>query len=134
MHAHKHLATILLLGLLATSACLGAETLPGAQLERFAAQAGRNGNAELGRQFFINKHGTEWACASCHGEPPTQAGRHARTGKPLQPLAPAFNPKSFTDQERIDKWFRRNCQDVLGRECQAAEKADVLAWLISLKP
>jgi len=33
----------------------------------------------------------------------------------------------------VDKWFRRNCKDVLSRECSAAEKADVMAYLISLK-
>ena len=30
----------------------------------------------------------------------------------------------------MDKWFRRNCNDVLSRECTAVEKADVLAWLL----
>ena len=37
-----------------------------------------------------------------------------------------------TDSARVDKWFRRNCKDVLARECSAAEKADVLAYLIGL--
>jgi hypothetical protein len=35
---------------------------------------------------------------------------------------------------KVDKWFRRNCNDVLERECSAAEKADVLAYVIQLKP
>ena len=33
----------------------------------------------------------------------------------------------------IERWFKRNCKDVLGRECAAGEKADVLAYLMSLK-
>ena len=37
------------------------------------------------------------------------------------------------DRCRVEKWFRRNCNDVVGRECTAAEKADVLAWLLTLK-
>ena len=41
---------------------------------------------------------------------------------------------SLTDVARVDKWFRRNCNDVLSRECSAAEKADVLAYLNGLKP
>jgi len=65
--------------------------------------------------------------------PPTRAGRHESTGKAIDPLAPAFNPRAFTDQARTDKWFRRNCKDVLERECTAQEKADVLAYLIQLK-
>ena len=40
----------------------------------------------------------------------------------------------FTDVTRSEKWFRRNCNDVVGRECTAAEKADVLAWLLTLQP
>ena len=64
---------------------------------------------------------------------PTQAGKHARTGKPITPLAPAFNAERFTDAAKTEKWFRRNCNDVVGRECTAGEKADLIAWLLTLK-
>ena len=97
------------------------------------SQAGAPGQAERGRTFFISRHGGEWSCASCHGQAPTAGGKHASTGKAIDPLAPAFNPKVFTDTARVDKWFRRNCNDVLARECSAAEKADVLAYLIGLQ-
>ncbi len=90
--------------------------------------------AQRGQRFFSQTHGREWSCASCHGAAPTQGGRHAVTGKAIAPLAPAFNPERFSDAAKTEKWFRRNCQDVLGRECTAAEKADVKAWLFSLKP
>jgi Domain of unknown function (DUF1924) len=79
-------------------------------------------------------HGHEWSCASCHGVVPTRSGKHAATGKPIAPLAPAFNAVRFTEAAKTEKWFRRNCNDVMGRECTAAEKADVLSWLLSLKP
>ena len=52
----------------------------------------------------------------------------------IEPLAPAFNAERFTDQAKVDKWLRRNCKDVFSRECTAPEKADVLAYLLSLKP
>ena len=45
-----------------------------------------------------------------------------------------FNAERFTDAAKSEKWFRRNCNDVVGRECTAAEKADVLAWLLTLEP
>jgi hypothetical protein len=61
-------------------------------------------------------------------------GKHASTGKQIGPLAPAFNTERFTDTAKTEKWFRRNCNDVIGRECTVVEKADVLAWLITLKP
>jgi hypothetical protein len=55
------------------------------------------------------------------------------TRKAITALAPSANPKRFTDSAKTEKWFRRNCKDVLSRECTAREKADVMAWLISLK-
>jgi hypothetical protein len=110
-----------------------ADTTIAQQLAHWSARAGTPGDAGRGRVFFNGKHGGEWSCASCHGASPTGAGRHANTGKAIDPLAPAFNPKAFTDSARVEKWFRRNCKDVLVRECSAAEKADVLAYLNGLK-
>jgi hypothetical protein len=59
-------------------------------------------------------------------------GKHASTGKAIAALAPTANGERFTDSAKTEKWFRRNCNDVVGRECTAAEKADTLAWLLSL--
>ena len=111
-----------------------ADTNAQAQWQRWTAEAGSTSNAERGRVFFTSRHGGEWSCASCHGNPPSTPARHASTGKTIAPLAPAFNPERFTDTAKVDKWFRRNCKDVLSRECSAAEKADMLAWLVQLKP
>ena len=107
---------------------------PAEQLAGYTAQAGAPAVPAHGQQFFTTTHGREWSCASCHGPVPTQTGKHASTGKPIGAMAPAFNPERFTDAAKTEKWFRRNCNDVLGRACTAAEKADVLAWLMTLKP
>lgn len=112
---------------------LAADTSPAQQLSQWSAAAGKPGSAAQGQAFFNSKQGGQWSCASCHGTPPTADGKHASTGKAIKPLAPAFNPQVFTDSARVDKWFRRNCKDVLSRECSAAEKADVMAYLLSLK-
>lgn len=119
---------------LPVGAAQAADTSPAQQLERFSAQAGAPGQAVRGRVFFTSRQGGEWSCASCHGNPPTAAGKHASTGKAIDPMAPAVNRQAFTDTAKVDKWFRRNCRDVLQRECSAAEKADVLAYLIALQP
>jgi mono/diheme cytochrome c family protein len=102
-------------------------------LSAYAAQAGQPPSPARGEQFFNARHGREWSCATCHGAAPTAAGKHASTGKAIEPLAPAFNPARFTDIAKADKWFRRNCNDVVARECSAAEKADVLSWLLGLR-
>lgn len=121
-------------GMLQPGSAQAGDTTPEQQLGRFSAQAGAPGSAAQGKTIFNTTHGGEWSCSSCHGNPPVRTGRHAGTGKEIAILAPAFNAATFTDSTRVDKWFRRNCKDVLRRECSAAEKADVLAWLISLKP
>lgn len=86
-----------------------------------------------GQRFFLSKHGNDWSCASCHTSDPTRSGKHDVTGRAILPMAPAANPKRFTDAAKTEKWFRRNCRDVVGRECSALEKGDVLAWLVSLQ-
>lgn len=122
---------VLALALLAalTGAHAG-DTTAALQMQRWNDAAAAPASAERGRAFFTGLHGGEWSCASCHGNPPTGSTRHASTGKPIGPLAPAFNPTRFTDAAKADKWFRRNCNDVLRRACTASEKADVLAWLL----
>jgi hypothetical protein len=106
---------------------------PSDLLAGYVAQAGAPADAGRGQRFFTTLHGHEWSCSKCHGATPTGEGQHASTGKAISPLAPAANPKRFSDSAKSEKWFRRNCNDVVGRECSPAEKADVLAWLMSLK-
>lgn len=103
------------------------------ELEARSADAAFGGfSAQRGEAFFKSAHGGDWSCASCHTQNPLAAGKHASTGKRIAPLAPSANAERFTDARAVDKWFRRNCNDVLGRECTAQEKGDVLHYLLSL--
>jgi hypothetical protein len=106
---------------------------PVEQLAAYTVLAGAPPQPARGQQIFTIKHGKEWSCSSCHTAIPTVDGKHASTGKVIGPMAPAFNAERFTDSAKTEKWFRRNCNDVMGRECTAAEKADVLSWLLTLK-
>jgi mono/diheme cytochrome c family protein len=106
---------------------------PAEILATYTAQAGAPAQPARGQQLFTTKHGKEWSCSTCHSAAPTVDGKHATTGKVIGPLAPAFNAERFTDIAKSDKWFRRNCNDVMGRECTAVEKADVLSWLMTFK-
>ena len=104
--------------------------LAGYQSDARKTEAAFAPSAQRGAQFFSTRHGTDWSCASCHGAPPTGQGKHAKTGKGIAPLSPSANARRFTDEAKVEKWFRRNCNDVLGRACTSAEKADVLAYLL----
>jgi hypothetical protein len=106
---------------------------PAELLAVYSTQAGAAADANRGQRFF-NARGKEWSCATCHGAVPIQTGKHTTTSKSIGALAPAFNAERFSDAAKVEKWFRRNCNDVLSRECSATEKADVLSWLITLKP
>ncbi|RME83880.1 MAG: DUF1924 domain-containing protein [Zetaproteobacteria bacterium] len=69
------------------------------------------------------------SCETCHGTDLTKPGKHYKTGKVIDPMAPSVNPERFSDPKKIRKWFRRNCKWVLGRECTPQEKGDVLVFL-----
>jgi hypothetical protein len=101
-------------------------------LKGYEAQSSRASTAR-GEQFFNAMHGKEWSCATCHENPPNHDTKHIVTGKVIKALSPNSNPDRFTDQAKVEKWFKRNCNDVLARECTAQEKADVLSWLMTLK-
>lgn len=110
-----------------------AETSAQDQLNKWVTASGKDGDIHQGERLFNQKHGGVWSCATCHNSPPTTTGQHASTSKPIKPLAPAFNTSAFTDAAKVDKWFKRNCRDVMKRECTPQEKADVMAYLLSLK-
>ena len=109
---------------------------PGELLADYEAAARRENpafpgaSAPRGEQFFNARHGNEWSCASCHGASGAAQGKHAKTGKIIAPLSPMANPERFADAAKAEKWFKRNCNDVLGRACTSAEKGDVLAYLL----
>ena len=101
-------------------------------LKGYEAQSGKASSVN-GEQFFNAKHGKEWSCASCHENPPNHDTKHIVTGKVIKSLSPNSNPDRFADQVKVEKWFKRNCNDVLGRECTSQEKANLLSWLMTVK-
>lgn len=90
------------------------------------------GNAARGKQLWVQQFkvaGQQRSCATCHGINPGAAGKHLRTGKAIEPMAPAANPQRLTDAAKVEKWFKRNCKWTMGRECSAQEKSDFIAYL-----
>jgi hypothetical protein len=128
------LAVILGLAWVATPCLAGPEQIRQALDLEARAQGGFAPFAvDRGREFFQSKHGSDWSCSTCHTDNPAAKGRHAKTNKDIAPLAPAANAERFSDPAKVEKWFRRNCNDVVGRPCTAQEKGDVLTYLMSIK-
>ena len=69
------------------------------------------------------------SCTTCHTDSVLAKGRHERTGKVIEAMAPSVNPQRLTDRKKISKWLLRNCKWTFGRECSAQEKGDILVWL-----
>jgi hypothetical protein len=90
-------------------------------------------SAERGEKFFKTKHNHDMSCSTCHTDNPAKEGKHSETDKVIKPLAPAANEERFTDMKKVAKWFKRNCNDVLDRECTPQEKGDVLAYLLTVR-
>ncbi|GIL17939.1 MAG: hypothetical protein FMNOHCHN_03607 [Ignavibacteriaceae bacterium] len=91
---------------------------------------------EEGKKLFylerVTSKGEKMSCTVCHTDNPKQSGK-SRANKVIEPLAPVANPKRFTDQAKIEKWFKRNCQDVLERQCTSAEKESFVMYMKSIK-
>jgi len=101
-------------------------------LAGYRADAGKDFTAARGEQLFRARHG-ENSCTSCHTDNAKAAGKHAQTGKLIEPLAPVVNPARLSDPAKVEKWFKRNCNDVLKRACTAQEKGDFMTYLLSIK-
>jgi hypothetical protein len=87
--------------------------------------------AERGAAFYRATHpgGKQGSCTSCHGNSPLDKGK-TRAGKDIEPMAVSKTPARYTDRDTVEKWFARNCQDVLGRPCTAREKGDFITYMM----
>lgn len=115
---------------------------PQEMLKQYEVQA-KQGNAafagfsaERGASFFKAEHihsdGKKASCSTCHTSDPRNQGK-TRANKVIEPMATIANPQRFTDSAKVEKWFGRNCKDVLERVCTAQEKGDYIQYLISVK-
>jgi cytochrome c peroxidase len=129
----KHV--LILTAVLLAHPALAQDTSPQALIDQYSNEAGAAPSPENGQALFMATHSggkpDTPSCTTCHTADPTKGGQ-ARTGKPIDPLAPGVNSERFTDTKFVEKWFGRNCNSVLGRDCSAQEKADIISWLMSL--
>lgn len=113
-----------------------AET-PASLVSDYAAEAAKTTpgfapSAKRGQSLFTNEWGVSQKmpnCTTCHGKNIKADGKHVVTDKRIAPFSPAANPERFTSAAKVEKWFKRNCTEVMGRECTAAEKADFIQFI-----
>lgn len=117
-------------------------TTPQELLKQYEVQAKQENpaftgfSAERGASFFraerTHSDGKKVSCSTCHTSDPRNQGK-TRANKVIEPLATVANPQRFTDAAKVEKWFGRNCRDVLERACTAQEKGDYIQYLVNLK-
>ncbi|MBF0158500.1 MAG: DUF1924 domain-containing protein [Magnetococcales bacterium] len=104
-------------------------------LTSYQSQGAATFDARAGYQLWHRSFGPDpeggydRVCTSCHGSDLRKPGIHRQTGKVIDPMAPSVNPQRLTDPAKIEKWFLRNCKQVLGRECSPQEKGNFLLYL-----
>jgi hypothetical protein len=131
-------ACALLLAALVPLTCAAAarETLlePYAVAARAANSAFSGFSAARGEKLHVTRFAggkpETPACTSCHGDTPRGAGR-SPAGKAIDAVALSVTPSRYGDAAKVEKWFKRNCNDVLGRQCTPLEKGDWLTYMIS---
>jgi cytochrome c peroxidase len=114
---------------------------PQAIIQAYAAEAkasqsafspsAKRGETLFRQRFSVND--TMPACTACHTDNPLKTGQHAVTGKSIRPLAVAANTDRFSDPAKVEKWFGRNCKEVIGRACTTAEKADFVSYMSEVR-
>lgn len=124
----------LVLGLSAALAAGSALGSPETLLASYQRAGAGPFDAAAGAQAWATEHSPPGAaeprsCATCHGTDLTKPGRHATTGKTIDPMALSVNPERLADPTKTEKWFGRNCRWTLGRECTAQEKGDFVQFL-----
>ncbi|MDP3088484.1 MAG: DUF1924 domain-containing protein [Methylotenera sp.] len=133
---HTFVAWTLLFSIIAFAAT------PQELLKQYAVQAKQENpaftgfSADKGASFFkaerMHSDGKKVSCETCHTADPRNQGK-TRANKVIEPMAPSVNTQRFTDVAKVEKWFGRNCKDVLERNCTLQEKGNYIQYLLSVK-
>ena len=92
-------------------------------------------SVERGEKLFrterVNSKGDKVSCMTCHTDNAKKSGL-SRANKVIEPMAVSVNAERFTDRAKIEKWFKRNCNDVFERPCTTLEKGDFMKYMMSI--
>ncbi len=129
----KYLYTLMFLGSFVAAPVAYATPASEALLAKYKAEGASKVDAEKGRADWIKESkgedGEVMSCSTCHGTDFSKAGKHHKTHKVIEPMSARVNVERYTDEKKIEKWFKRNCKDTWRRECTAQEKTDFLTFM-----
>ncbi|MEJ2181638.1 MAG: DUF1924 domain-containing protein [Gammaproteobacteria bacterium] len=128
-------ATILTVGLIVVNGVVQA-SVTNNLLSEYQQQGAQQPNPDNAKKMWTqkyqdNKAGKARSCATCHTDNLRKIGKHVRTSKAIEPLAPSINSERLNDAKKIEKWFKRNCKWTIGRECSPQEKSDFLIYILN---
>lgn len=131
----KKIITLFCLVGLITAPAAFATPASDALLAKYKSEGASSFDAEKARKEWNKEvkgeEGEMISCNTCHGKDLSKSGQHHKTKKVIDPMSVKVNAERFTDEKKIEKWFKRNCKDVWNRECTAQEKGDFLTYLLA---
>jgi hypothetical protein len=88
---------------LVTASYVVADDAIDALLSEYRAGGAGDFSAQRAQSMLTEVRGKGHAqgCTACHTRDLTKPGKHIRTGKPIDALAPPVNPRRLTDSARI---------------------------------
>jgi len=126
--------TFLLLSL--ASSVVNASSVTDELIKTYSQSASQAFSSQRGKALWhkagLNKQGLQRGCTTCHGENLKAKGKHYRSGKTIQAMAPSVNSTRFNKLKKVKKWLKRNCKWTFGKECTAQQKGDLLTYLSQL--
>lgn len=131
----KKAYALLLLGAWIVSPMALATPASDALLAKYKAEGVSKVDGAKGKSDWVKEaqgeDGEKMSCSTCHGTDLSKTGKHHKTHKVIEPMSAKVNAERYTDEKKIEKWFKRNCKDAWGRECTAQEKADFLTFMLA---
>ncbi|GAB1232739.1 DUF1924 domain-containing protein [Ferrigenium sp. UT4] len=104
-------------------------------LKKYQSEGAGMADPDKGRQNWVREDvidGEKMSCSTtCHNSDFAKEGKHHKTGKVIHPMSAKVNPERYTDVKKMEKWFKRNCNDTWGRDCTAQEKTDFLTFMLA---
>ena len=96
-----------MIGALLMASAASATPATDALFAQYKSEGATGFDAERGRKDWTRdgkeEDGKKMNCTICHGDDLSKAGKHHKTGKLIEPMAPSVNPQSVSPMRRRSK-------------------------------